>query len=137
MIKVSYRLGVRNKSTSLLALLALAVAVPVSACGSSSSATATAASSPSATQATCEQVSLTLSDGPDPGTDPVGYAEAQVQPLQQIHTSVSTLGTAITALASAYQGYYAQGGKSKAATGALNTAMNTINKLCPDAGASA
>jgi hypothetical protein len=78
-----------------------------------------------------------LSDGPDSGTDPVGYAEAQVLPLQQIHTSVSTLGVAITTLASAYQTYYVQDGKSKTATAALNTAMNTINKLCPNAGASA
>ena len=41
-----------------------------------------------------------LSDGPDPDSDPVGYAEAQILPLGQIHTSDAQLRTAIGKLAS-------------------------------------
>src|SRR5580658_9784510 len=35
----------------------------------------------------CRQVSAVLADGPDPDSDPVGYAEAQILPLRQVHTS--------------------------------------------------
>ncbi len=35
---------------------------------------------------TCKQVEAVLSDGPDPEADPVGYAQAQILPLREIHT---------------------------------------------------
>ena len=49
----------------------------------------------STVKTTCQQVSAVLSDGPDPGADPVGYAFAQVLPLRELHTSDSSLQTAI------------------------------------------
>lgn len=140
MIKARHQPVIRNRWSSLLALAALAITVPVSACGSSSSGHSTASSTAgamTATQAACQQVSAALSDGPDPGTDPVGYAEAQVLPLQQIHTSAQGVGSAITTLASAYQSYYQADGKGSSVNSALTSAMNRINKLCPGAGASA
>jgi hypothetical protein len=55
-----------------------------------------------------------LSDGPDPGTDPVGYAEAQIQPLRQIHAPNPTLAQAITTLAGAYSSFYTANGTGAA-----------------------
>jgi hypothetical protein len=120
-----------------LACLALATTVLVSACGSSGHASASgqAASGASATQQSCQQVDATLSNGPDPGTDPLGYAEAQILPLEQIHASDPTLGTAISTLAVAYQGYYSAHGTGSTVTSALNSAIKRINSLCPGAGA--
>ena len=80
----------------------------------------------------CEDVSAVLSDGPDPETDPVGYAEAQVDPLRQIHTSDQQLQRAIDDLASAYEGFFKTDG-STAAKRALNTAISQINAICPGA----
>jgi hypothetical protein len=118
-----------------LAVLALMMAVPVSACGSSGTTTAAAVATPTAAQAACEQVSDVLSDGPDPGADPVGYAEAQVLPLRQLHTSDTTISKAITTLADDYSSFYAAGGKGSMVNSELNTAINKINALCPNAGA--
>jgi hypothetical protein len=129
----------RSRTVALQALIALAVLLPLGACSSSGSAAtaATTGASTAAAQAACQQVSAVLSDGPDPGADPVGYAEAQIQPLRQIHTSDATLGQAVSALATAYSGYYTTNGTSKTATATLTSAINQINKLCPGAGATA
>jgi CheY-like chemotaxis protein len=121
-----------------LAGATLATTLLVSACSSSGHTTASAhaaASGASAAQQTCQQVDAVLSDGPDPGADPVGYAEAQILPLQQIHTSDQTLNTAISTLAGAYQSYYAAHGAGSTTKSSLNTAINRINSLCPGAGA--
>jgi hypothetical protein len=80
-------------------------------------------------------VSAVLADGPDPGADPVGYAQAQILPLRQIHTADATLSKAITGLASAYSGYSASHGTNKTVTATLNAAIKQINALCPNAGA--
>jgi hypothetical protein len=120
-----------------LALTALAVTLPLAACGSSrgpATTTATAAATTKAQQ-TCGDVSAVLADGPDPDADPVGYAEAQIEPLRQIHTANSTLGNAITALANDYSSYYTANGKGDSVKSALNAAINKINALCPGAGA--
>jgi hypothetical protein len=143
MITVNHRaMGRRPEGTRLaytaLACAALATTVLVSACGSSGHAAASgpaAASGTSAGQQTCQQVDAVLSDGPDPGADPVGYAEAQILPLEQIRASDQTLGTAISTLADAYQSYYAANGTGSTVRSALNTAINRINSLCPGAGA--
>jgi len=138
MITVSHRPAIRRQG-GWLALTALALAMTVSACSSSPHTAAASTSSPkaeSAAQQACDKVDAALSDGPDSDTDPLGYAEAQILPLQQIHTTDQTIGTAITTLASAYSAYYSADGKG-AAKSTLNTAINTINKLCPDAGAAA
>jgi hypothetical protein len=87
-------------------------------------------------ESTCEQVGDALSDGPDPDADPVGYAEAQVQPLRQIHAASPTLAQAIATLAGAYSSFYTADG-TEPAKSTLNTAIKRINSLCPDAGAAA
>jgi hypothetical protein len=71
-----------------------------------------------------------LSDGPDPDSDPVGYAEAQVIPLRQIHTSDSALQSAIDNLASAYAQFYETKG-SAASAKAVTAASSQVNAICP------
>jgi hypothetical protein len=120
-----------------LAGAAVATMMLVSACGAGTH-TAGSGHPPSAASAarqTCLQVDAVLSDGPDPGADPLGYAEAQIRPLEQIHAADPTLGTAIGTLAGAYQTYYAAHGTGSTITSTLNTAINRINALCPGAGA--
>jgi len=73
-----------------------------------------------------------LSDGPDPGADPVGYAEAQVLPLRDIHTSDKALGTAIGDLASAYEQLFTTNGAT-AAKHAVSEASDKVNAICPGA----
>jgi len=130
----------RSRMVALQALIGLAILLPVSACGSSGSTAASGTSATSATTATaatqaCQQVSTLLTNGPDPDADPVGYAEAQVLPLRQVHTADATLGQAISTLANAYSGYSAAHGTSKTATATLTAAISRINALCPGAGA--
>jgi hypothetical protein len=117
------------------AIAMLALSTTISACSSSVQPAKTAAAAPVA-ESTCEQVGDALSDGPDPDTDPLGYAEAQIQPLRQIHASSPTLAQAITTLAGAYSGFYTANGAGPAKA-TLNTAIKRINSLCPDAGAAA
>ena len=118
----------------LLPLAALAILA--GGCGSAGSAASTqAASAPAAgaVQRTCQQVSAALSDGPDPGADPVGYAEAQILPLRQIHAADARLGRAITALDDAYRSFSATDGGSRAARNAVSAASQRINSFCPGA----
>jgi ABC-type phosphate transport system substrate-binding protein len=118
----------------LLAVPALAV-LALTACGSSapsSSAASGKATQTAETTATCEQVSAVLSDGPDPGADPVGYAEAQVDPLRRISTSDAALQGAIDKLADAYQTFYTSNG-TKTAGEAVSVASSAINSICPGA----
>ena len=129
--------GARSAYTAL-AGTALATTALVSACGSGAPRAAAgpaATSRASAAQQTCQQVDAVLSDGPDPGADPVGYAEAQILPLQQIHAPDPVLAAAIGTLAGAYQSYFAAHGTGGTVTSALNAAINRINLLCPGAGA--
>lgn len=134
MMTGSNPVAVRSIAIAAAAIAMLALATMVSACGSSTHPTA-AATAPVA-ESTCDQVGDALSDGPDPDADPVGYAEAQIQPLRQIHAASPVLAQAITTLAGAYSSYYAANGTGAAKT-ALNTAIKKINKLCPHAGAEA
>ena len=126
---------VRSMAIATAAIAMLALSATISACSSSAQPAKTAAAAPVA-ESTCEQVSDALSDGPDPDTDPVGYAEAQIQPLRQIHATSPTLAQAITTLAGAYSGFYTANGAGPAKA-TLNTAIKRINSLCPDAGAAA
>jgi hypothetical protein len=80
----------------------------------------------------CQQLSGVLSDGPDPGADPVGYAEAQVLPLRQIHTSNKALGDAIGDLADAYQQFSSTNGATSAKR-AVSRATDMVNAICPGA----
>jgi TolA-binding protein len=105
----------------------------LSGCGSSAHTTAhTKAQTSAAVQNTCQQVSAALSDGPDPDADPVGYAEAQIQPLHQIRTQDKSLQSAVDSLSSAYQQFYSTNGAS-AAKQAVSQASHTVNTICPGA----
>ncbi|HXW45687.1 MAG TPA: hypothetical protein VEL03_12920 [Streptosporangiaceae bacterium] len=123
----------RYRGVTLAIAACAAAALPLSACGSGGGSSATA----TVTAKTCQQVSAVLSDGPDPGEDPVGYAEAQILPLRQVHTSDAELRTAIASLADAYARFFASDGKSTAAISSVTAAAAHMNKLCPGAGATA
>jgi hypothetical protein len=71
-----------------------------------------------------------LSDGPDPDVDPVGYAQAQVLPLHQIHTSQTNLRDAIDNLASAFEQFSATNG-TMATKRAVTRASNKVDAICP------
>jgi hypothetical protein len=109
-----------------LVALALAAAL-LAGCGSPASHP-----SGSALQPVCQEVMAVLSDGPDPGADPVGYAEAQILPLRQVHTADADLRTAIDNLASAYAQFYRTNG-THAALQVVNQASKQVNAICPGA----
>jgi hypothetical protein len=122
----------RGRAGAIPMAVCAATALLLCACSSSGNAAQAAASAK-----TCQQVGAVLSDGPDPTEDPVGYAEAQILPLRQVHTSDPQLRAAISKLAGAYARFFADNGKSEAATSAVLTAAAHMNKLCPGAGAGA
>jgi hypothetical protein len=99
-------------------------ATAVAACGSSSAAA-------TAQQRGCTAVADVLSDGPDPGADPVGYAEAQVLPLRQLKLTDTKLREVVVKLASAYQVYASNGGRSLAAR--VASEEKVLNAICPGA----
>jgi hypothetical protein len=103
--------------------------MPLAGCGAGSS-------QPSAgtVSASCTQIAATLSDGPDPGTDPIGYAEAQVRPLRALRISDSALRTAVGRLADAYAAVFATSDTS-AARRRLSAAVAALNTICPGSGA--
>jgi 4-hydroxyphenylpyruvate dioxygenase-like putative hemolysin len=113
----------------LAALTALAASgVLLCGCGSSGGSQASAA----AVKNTCQAVSAALSDGPDPGADPVGYAEAQIKPLRAIHAPDQSLQAAVDGLSSAYQQFFSSNGAGPAKQ-AVSQASNRIDKICPGA----
>jgi hypothetical protein len=133
------KLSARHPAVRILvaALAASTLAtVTLTACGSSASpaasATHPAQTAADATKATCELVSASLSDGPDPDADPVGYAEAQDGLLTKIHTQDATLQDAIGKLAGAYQQFFTTSGSSTAKE-AVAVASSKINTFCPGA----
>jgi hypothetical protein len=83
------------------------------------------------TSAACSTVGAVLSDGPDPAADPVGYAEAQIEPLRAIHPSDQALRAAIRDLAAAYARVFASNGTSSAAGQAVTAAAGKVNAICP------
>jgi hypothetical protein len=115
----------------VLAPTALGLAALLGAC--SSPAPAARPVSVAAVHATCAKLSAVLSDGPDPDADPVGYAEAQILPLGQIHAPDAQLRAAISRLAGAYRAFFASNGSSGAAKLAVAAASKRINSLCPGA----
>jgi hypothetical protein len=115
---------------SVAVAIAMALVVLLSACGSSSSKPTASAQSAQVKQQACKQVEAALSDGPEPQADPVGYAQAQVLPLRQIHTTDATLQQAISTLADAYQAFSSTHGASQAKS-AVSAATSTIEHLCP------
>jgi len=111
--------------TAVTTLLFTAV---LAACGSSTITTSRAD-----IKQTCKQVEAVLSDGPEPIADPVGYAQAQVLPLRQIHTPDASLQKAIDGLASAYEALSAGEHVEKPARAAVTAASTRINAICPGA----
>jgi len=110
--------GIPSRSGAAgLAVLVIGTAL-VSGCGSSTGSSVTTV--PSAIADTGRNVSAVLSDGPDPGADPVGYAEAQILPLR----------TAIDGLAAAYQQVSDTNGASFA-NQAATRAVRQLNAMCP------
>jgi uncharacterized heparinase superfamily protein len=109
--------------------MALLLATPLAACGASSSTDSASA----AAKRVCKQVEAVLSDGPEPAADPVGYAQAQVLPLQQIHTSDEGLHQAIDRLSSAYAAFAAADGAGQRAKSAVTAAVARVNAICPGA----
>lgn len=139
MITVSHRARARTRAVASLAVMALAMTALVSACSSGGQTTASTASTMQAqVQQICQRVSAVLADGPDPDADPVGYAQAQILPLEQLRVSAqTTIGRAISALAGDYNSYVAAKGAGKAVNSALTASIKRINSLCPGAGATA
>jgi hypothetical protein len=111
--------------------LPAACAATLTACGSSAPAPKAAAIS--ATQQTCDQISGALADGPDPGSDLVGYAEAQIGPLSQVHPASARLSAAVARLDHAYQQLFDTRGQSGAAKQAVSAASKQVNSFCPGA----
>jgi hypothetical protein len=116
--------GRRGRALALAPALALALAL--TACGGSAPVAA-------ATKKACQQVGAVLSDGPDPDADPAGYAEAQILPLHQIHTSNPRLRTVLGQLDAAYRQLFASNGASATATQAVAAATRKVNAICPGA----
>ena len=126
----------RFRGPTLLALTLLGLSALLGACSSAAASSGSAAASTASTaavHATCAQVSAVLSDGPDPDSDPVGYAEAQILPLGQIHTSDAQLRAAIGKLAGAYRTFFDSNGNSASAKLAVAAASKRINSFCPGA----
>jgi hypothetical protein len=110
------------------AAVALLLATPLAACGASSTDSASTTA-----KRVCKQVEAVLSDGPEPAADPVGYAQAQVLPLQQIRISDERLHRAIDGLSSAYAAFAAADGAGRRVKSAVTAAVARVNALCPGA----
>jgi hypothetical protein len=123
----------KPKSAFLGALALSLVVLLACACSSSSSAPAAAGASASVAASGCQQVSAVLADGPDPDSDPVGYAEAQILPLRHVSAPDPALHAAIDELARAYQQFFASNGKSSSAKEAVSVASKKLNSICPGA----
>jgi hypothetical protein len=109
-----------------LGAVALSAAL-LAACSSSSSP-----AQASGVRTTCQRVGAALADGPDPDADPVGYALAQILPLQQIKApSDQPLQTAIDHLDTAYRRFYQANGVGQSAKQAVTRATDQLNTLCP------
>lgn len=115
--------------SSVIGLVALALCSwLLCACGSSGPAQA----SDQGLQSVCQDISAVLSDGPDPSSDPVGYALAQVKPLRQIQTSDIALRAAIDDLASAYARVVTTNDAASAKR-AVSVASDKVDAICPGA----
>jgi hypothetical protein len=115
----------RYRGVPQIAVLAVLVVV-VAGCGRAGSS----GQSPVAVRGACRQVAAVLSDGPDPGADPVGYAEAQVIPLRQIHPPAASLQAAIDGLASAYRQFWRSNG-SRVSRQTVRRAAARVDGICP------
>lgn len=118
------------RTLALLGFAALS-ATAVGACGSSSHSS-DAALVGTVREQQCTNIADVLSDGPDPNADPVGYAEAQVLPLEQLKISDPTLRRAVRQLAHAYGVFSSTDGKAVSAAVKVSAAEGEIDRLCPN-----
>ena len=117
----------RSRQLPKLALApGLTLVMLLAACGAP-------ASDAAAIRRACSQVSAVLADGPDPDTDPAGYAEAQILPLRHIKAPDQAFRAALSRLDAAYRQLFASQGRSDAATSAVAAASKKINRICPGA----
>lgn len=107
----------------------LTAAAVLAGCSSSASSSPGTA----AVRGQCEQVAAVLGDGPDPIADPVGHAEAQIQPLRELHLTDASLRKDVDALANAYQRYYEVDGAGTGVGKAVAAAGHRVNVICPGA----
>ena len=109
------------------------LALAVSGCGSNSHSAALLGSK---VQQDCTTVSDVLADGPDPDADKVGYAQAQVLPLEQLRVSEPDLQVAVKNLAAAYKAYSSSTGTAQdQAAVRISKAETAVNAICPGAAA--
>jgi hypothetical protein len=112
-----------------LSLASVAVAVPLlAACSSSGSGGGAAAAK--APAPFCSKLLAVLSDGPDPGADPVGYALSQIEPLGGIHDGGSRQAT-VTSLIAADKDLVSSEGRDPAAAATIKGDYKTLNDACP------
>ncbi|WP_160312268.1 hypothetical protein [Streptacidiphilus albus] len=134
--KVPLQLARTARPLALVACVVLATA-GLAACGSSSSSSASSSASAlqgTARQQACLQVGDVLADGPDADADSVGYAQAQVLPLQQLKLSDSAVQQAVSQLDSAYQAFSTASVSAAPADAiAVAKAQDAVNALCPGA----
>jgi hypothetical protein len=126
------KLSARHLAFRILVPAALAASALTALAACSSSHTTQATTQADSVAATCLKVSGVLADGPDPDADPLGYAEAQIDPLRRISTQDAALRDALSALSGAYQEFFTSNGTSTAKE-AVAVASKKINSLCPGA----
>jgi hypothetical protein len=118
------------------ALVSLALAVPLwAACGSGSPSSSGgsgggAALGPSS-ESVCQQLNGVLSDGPDPGADPVGYALSQILPLTHVHGADARVAATVEGLIAADRALVASKGADAAASKAIAADDASLNRVCP------
>jgi hypothetical protein len=123
----------------VLVLALLAVPLALAACGGgASSATSGQGSGKASTVAAktppalCQALNAVLSDGPDPGADPVGYALSQILPLQQqVHSSDTAVMATVDQLIAADQAFYDTKGDDKSAAATIQKDYAALNRACP------
>jgi hypothetical protein len=110
-----------------LGLASLAVALPLlAACGASNTGGGVAAPA-----AFCQKVGAILSDGPDPDSDPVGYALSQILPLSQVKAPDHALSDTLDQLVAADHSLVASSGQDSAAAAAIKKTDGALNRACP------
>ena len=115
-----------------VARLGIAVVfVALVGCGSPSSAISPKPAAQEALVQSCNAVAAVLSDGPDPDADSVGYALAQIQPLESLTIHDTPLRQAVAQLAQAYQTFYDAKGAGGDVKNQVTAGVNAVNKICP------
>jgi hypothetical protein len=119
----------RSRPVVLIALAVLPTLVAACATGGPNGGAAQVLDK--APAALCGQLNAVLSDGPDPGADPVGYALSQILPLGQIHTSDGSVATTVRRLIAADRALVDSKGADRSATKAITEADKALNVACP------